>query len=327
MAFRVRLDAADAGRVRFATSPLWETVNAVRALIDPRSGPYHARWLEGVRPLAAALPLEPLLAVHPPRGYVPDFLSPPPPTARPDIASQLAVVRATPVDRVATELLRCAAHQHDPARRAIIEDLARRPDAAREEFAGLLQLAWDELVAPHWARIDRLLRRDLDQRADLLAREGLARVVSELNPRVSWQDGAIIVAIEEDVERDLGGEGLILMPSAFVWPVVVGIVDAPWRPTIIYPARGVGELWSAAPAPPAVLARLLGASRAQILTALDQPASTSGLARTYGLSLGTVSAHLAVLRDTGLVSATRIGHEVLYRRTELGDGLLAGAPA
>ena len=69
-----------------------------------------------------------------------------------------------------------------------------------------------------------------------------------------------------------------------------------------------------------------GSSRAQLLAGLDQPASTSTLARVYDLSLGNVSAHLAVLRDSGLVVTARRGHEVLYRRTTLGDGLVGGAP-
>jgi DNA-binding transcriptional ArsR family regulator len=325
MTFTVRLDAADAGRVRFATSPIWETVNAARTLVDRRSAAYHSRWLERARPRAAELPLEPLFAVHPPRGYVPDFMSPPPESTSPHIASQLAVVRETPPEQVAAELTRCAANQSDPARRAIVEELAADPLRARNELADLLQLAWEELVAPGWSRIERLLRRDIDHRAQLLAHEGLAAVIGDLHPRVTWQDGAVSVDIPDEIERDLGGKGLILMPSAFVWPVIVAIVDPPWQPSIIYPARGVGELWAAPPAPPAPLGRLLGSTRAQLLSALDQPASTSTLAKAYDMSLGNVSAHLAVLRDAGLVTATRVGHEVRYGRTELGEALVTGA--
>jgi DNA-binding transcriptional ArsR family regulator len=272
----------------------------------------------------AELPLEPLFAVHPVRGYVPDFMSPPPVSTSPHIASQLALVRETPKDQVARELRRCAADQADPARRAIVSELAADPARARDQLADLLQLAWDELVAPGWSRIERLLRRDIDHRAQLLAREGLAAVIGDLHPRVTWQDGAVSVDIADEVERDLGGKGLILMPSAFVWPVVVAIVDPPWQPSIIYPARGVGDLWAAPPAPTAPLGRLLGATRAQLLSALDQPTSTSALAKVYDMSLGNVSGHLTVLRDAGLVTATRVGHEVRYGRTELGEALVAG---
>ena len=51
--------------------------------------------------------------------------------------------------------------------------------------------------------------------------------------------------------RDLDGEGLVLMPSAFKWDQVVTVIDPPWQPTLIYPARGIGNLWQ----PPAVRGR------------------------------------------------------------------------
>ncbi|WP_084678371.1 winged helix-turn-helix domain-containing protein [Actinopolymorpha alba] len=43
--------------------------------------------------------------------------------------------------------------------------------------------------------------------------------------------------------------------------------------------------------------------------------------RSLGVSLGTVSAHLAVLRDSGVVTGARTGRSVFYRRTERGDAL------
>ena len=117
------------------------------------------------------------------------------------------------------------------------------------------------------------------------------------------------------------------MPSAFNWPSVSVMLDPPWQPTLIYPARGVAALWhSPAAAPPVTLARLIGRTRAKLLLALAEPASTTALARRYGLSPGTVSEHLGALRDAGLVSASRARHQVLYERTPLGIAL-AGAQA
>jgi DNA-binding transcriptional ArsR family regulator len=37
-----------------------------------------------------------------------------------------------------------------------------------------------------------------------------------------------------------------------------------------------------------------------------------------------VSAHLTVLRDAGLLTARRYGHQVLYERTPLGIALTSG---
>ena len=75
------------------------------------------------------------------------------------------------------------------------------------------------------------------------------------------------------------------------------------------------------------LDRLLGRSRASVLRALAEPASTSQLVGLLGMALGAVGDHLAVLRGAGLVTRARAGRLVLYRRTALGDDLLdAGAP-
>ena len=112
------------------------------------------------------------------------------------------------------------------------------------------------------------------------------------------------------------------MPSAYLWPHVAAIIEEPWLPTIIYPATGIAGLWQAAAAPPAALGRLLGHTRALLLTALDQPLSTTALAAVTELSPAGVSRHLLALRDAGLLTTTRHGHEIRYHRTELGSALL-----
>ncbi|HEY0449722.1 winged helix-turn-helix domain-containing protein [Actinophytocola sp.] len=75
----------------------------------------------------------------------------------------------------------------------------------------------------------------------------------------------------------------------------------------------------------AALSCLLGASRAGILLALDEPASTTHLAAILGQSLGAVGNHLAVLRDAGLVTRARSGRSVLYTRSPVADALMASA--
>jgi hypothetical protein len=53
------------------------------------------------------------------------------------------------------------------------------------------------------------------------------------------------------------------------------------------------------------LDRLVGRSRAAVLLALDDPASTTQLAAALGQSLGGLGDHLAVLRDSGRPARVR----------------------
>ena len=101
--------------------------------------------------------------------------------------------------------------------------------------------------------------------------------------------------------------------------------DPPWQPALIYPPRGVGDLWAPQRESSDALADLLGRRRARILAALGSEATTTELARRLAASPGGVSEHLGVLRRAGLVRARRDGRAVLYSRTATGDVLTGPA--
>jgi DNA-binding transcriptional ArsR family regulator len=319
---------ADLLAIRFARSPVWETHEAVRSLVDERSALYHGPWRQVVAARAAALDLEDLYSASGlATGWVPDFLTPPPVNPTPNLEAQLAEVRRTPVEQVVAELERCRANPGPPERRERLERLIADPRRAREVLADQLRLAWDALVAPFWPRISALIDADVDHHSRRLARGGLSGMLADLHPDIRWLDGAIDVAALPDAEVELSGRGLVLMPSAYIWPAVVAISDEPWQPTVVYPARGVGELWAAPTAAPRALERLLGRSRARLLVSLDQPASTTTLAVRLGRSASGISAHLSALRGVGLVRSSRRGHEVRYARTRLGEALVRAGSA
>ena len=316
---------ADLLAVRFARSPAWETHLAVRTFVNERSRLYHVPWHRAVEAAAARLDLEPLLATNPPAGFVPDFLTPPPSHPSPTLAEQLAEIRATPVAQVKDELERCLASNDGGSYRGVLESLAADPAAARDVLADRMGEAWDALVAPYWPRIEELIEADIGYRSHRLVTLGLRGMLDGLHPGVRWEDGAVEVDGPDDTEVDLAGRGLVLMPSAYAWPVVAAIVDGPWQPTLVYPARGVAELWAVPTPPSRALARLLGQTRALLLVSLERPTSTTALAARLGRSTSGVSGHLLALRDAGLVTASRRGHEVRYARTRLGIALLRGS--
>jgi hypothetical protein len=102
------------------------------------------------------------------------------------------------------------------------------------------------------------------------------------------------------------------MPNAFAGRC--GYLDPPRAHGLTYPAQGVAALWESETSAPGDLGVLLGGGRANVLRALAGPATTSQLVAQLGM-LGGVGGPLAMLRRMGLVSRTRSGRNVLYRRT------------
>lgn len=316
----------DLGTVRFAWSPAWETLLAVRMFIDPRGRPYHESWHSAVAGQAARLHLAPLFAVNPLRGSVPDFLSPPPRVPAPRFPDQMDEIQATPPEQVAEDLRRCRRTLTGKAQGAV-DKMITDPAAARDLLAGQVQAAWERLVAPFWPRIQAVLDADVAYRSRQLTGHGLRPMLEGIDARITWGDGSVVVNDGMDLLVELRGRGLVLMPSAYIWPAVAAVVDEPWQPTIVYPARGIADLWQQAAPPPDALIRLLGRTRALILARLDGPASTSALAALHGLSPSGTSKHLIAMRDAGLITGTRHGHEIRYARTRLGTELSRAAAA
>ncbi|HLJ98972.1 MAG TPA: DUF5937 family protein, partial [Streptosporangiaceae bacterium] len=159
-----------------------------------------------------------------------------------------------------------------------------------------------------------------------LVAHGWATALDGLHPNLSWRDGHIEVTSLTPETIDLAGRGLLFVPSVFIWPRLASRSEPPWPPALVYPARGVAALWEKQK-PGTGLAQLIGSTRAAILAALDEPASTTQLAAMLGQTIGATGDHLAVLRATGLTASARSGRSVLYIRTAVGDALVASATA
>ncbi|MDP9868118.1 MULTISPECIES: ArsR/SmtB family transcription factor [Streptosporangium] len=315
---------ADLACTRFAFSPLWEVVASVRVLKSPGEHPLHRPWVTAVLPRLRTSGLDwGMLAdlVPVPTRRIPAFVCPPPVSTAPHLEVELATMCATPPGRVRVEL----ADMESPRLQPLRDDPAR----------GLVRLAevirdyWAVALAPYWPKIRALLEGDVLHRARLLAEGGAGRLLNDLDPAVRWEKDTLFIQHRHvSGSRELGGRGLLLVPSVFVWPRLFSVTTPPWQPTVRYSPRGVATLWERrATGVPEALAAVLGRSRALLLAELDAPASTTDLSLRTGMSMGGVSQHLTALRAAGLVGAHRSGRYVLYARSEIAEALLAGTGA
>jgi len=316
----LHLGPEDVANVRFAISPLMELGNSVRALDHPEAKALHLPWVAATRELVADVDLALLRALQPRKAYTPDFVSPPPHSPLGELEEELAEMLATPPEQVRRELRRAYEGRAFPAVLApLLDDPARELPALADVFRAY----WERALAPHWPRIRALLEGDVLHRARRLADGGAQLLFADIHSEVSFAEDTLRIDMPYEITAALAGRGLLFVPSAFTWPRPAVSVEPPWQPFLVYPARGIGTLWEPGrAAPPAALAALLGTRRATVLRALRAPRSTTELAAALELSPGSVSQHLSVLRDAGLVHGHRVGREVLYVRSEKGEGLV-----
>ncbi|BCJ38583.1 transcriptional regulator [Actinocatenispora thailandica] len=317
----LRLTPTALARCRFALSPLAETMGALVALHRGYAEPWLARWQADNQPayrswLAVDEFAAGLLSLLAATKWLPDLVAPPP-------AGGMHT-------RLADELADVAGHS-DAAVRAMMPDaiaaswepqdtgwLAGSGLAGR--IAAVFEQGWQRFVAPDWARRRAVLERDVAHRAGVLAAYGWQQAVRGMTRRSVWVGRDAIRFSDQDYpDRLITDEGLIFVPHTTgrgSWTC-----ERPHQYALVYPARGPAAEPDTAAGDP--LATLLGRGRARVLRELAAPATSSQLAQVLGVSLGTVSTHLAVLRDAGAVSRARAGRSVVYTRTDRGENLCA----
>ena len=101
---RFHLSVDGLARTRLAHSPLWEAVFSLRAVADPTASTLHEPWAVAARSRLDGIDVDTLLALWTPCAAVPDFLTPPPVSSRPQFDEELRRVRATPPEQIRRDL-------------------------------------------------------------------------------------------------------------------------------------------------------------------------------------------------------------------------------
>ncbi|MER6910969.1 winged helix-turn-helix domain-containing protein [Streptomyces sp. NPDC000594] len=343
---RIHFTGDDLARVRMAAKPdvLWETILSFHRLRERRRAQMFGEWRSEAR---ARLNGETnlLSALVPPRGYFPDFLTPP--GAGGGLDAGLEVIRATPPERMHIELSLV------PAGRGALEKFPERAaergsDGTAERSGRLAGLAEGRpgalarlvcvlrgyhraAIEPYWGHIQARVEADRAIRGRALLDGGAAELLGTLPPVLRWRAPVLEADYPVDRELHLDGRGLLLQPSLFCRGTPVVYRDVTLPPVLVYPvahtpdpAFGEGTPGGLGPS----LGRLVGHTRSAVLQAIRYGCTTSELARRAGVSLASASQHAAVLRDAGLVLTLRHGNSVLHTLTPLGAALLrGGAPA
>ncbi|MFK4730664.1 DUF5937 family protein [Agromyces mediolanus] len=314
------LNESDVAAVRFGISPLCELGLSLRAASEPARFPLQLPWLRRTEAARAELDLEVLQALIDERLWTPDFLNPRPASPLTRIDEEFAALEALPSEVFLADLV--AVHGRVP------EALSGPPRAAIRRVIRALRELWTATFEPYWPRMRTVLEADVVYRGRQIAQSGLSTMLNGISSTVDYADGIVAVRLRDPADRlqPIDGNGLTLVPTMFTRRASAPVGDGP--PMLMYPARGQGALWETEPvANPGAVAGILGETRAKLLAALGDPASSTELGVRFGVTTSAVNQHLRALRDAGLLVGTRSGRSVLYLRSELGTALLAGRGA
>jgi DNA-binding transcriptional ArsR family regulator len=320
MVIKFRLSAEDLSRTTFSYSPLLEVCSSLRMLSAHAMPPDYRFWFEEVRTRLKGLDWIALSAVAPFRHEMPTFFEWGLQGTDTRIERQLRLIADLPADELRRELGRTWAEEEEipPDTRKIIED--GRAGPAR--IAAALWEYWVLAIEPYWPQLEAVLADDLTVRLKTTVTAGLGCTLASLDSRIQLVGGSLLVHKPHAATHEVGGAGLDLIPSVFVWRSL-GVAVYGKRPVLHYGARRLQLAWNIdRKSDLGALSALLGRTRAEVLASLQFPRPTAAVAHELGLSRPAANQHLTLLLRSGLVTTRRTGRYVLYQRTELGDRLV-----
>ncbi|WP_432151428.1 helix-turn-helix domain-containing protein [Streptomyces sp. bgisy029] len=322
---RIELDEASLGATRIAVSPLWDAFCSMHLALPHRTPSWqYEEWAgrarEVLRDDERTWPLR--LLTHGPYSF-PDFLLPRPVGAA-SVEAELEIVRATGADVVRAGVREHYAGMEDhPFVRPYVDD----PEAACAALADAYAAYWEGALERHWPTMRRLVEDEVLVRARTFATEGVDALFAGLESRASWKPPVLELTKHIEADYRAGERRLLLIPLVFAEGCRLYSTDDPEVLAVSFQARGAAALRDRSAEPGAEtgdrLGLLLGRGRASVLRQLGGPLTTAGLADRLGLAPSTVSEHLSVLADAGVVTRHRVGRSVYYQLTDTGRSLLA----
>lgn len=194
-------------RVAPAADPLWELVLSLHLLQGRSRDPMMTTWrrtvAHGLRTDTDAEQYRLLLALNPPRGYFPDFLTPF--ASREGFQAGLDAIRGTSVDMLRRDLTLLAGETTLPSSAT---SLARGEPDTLHHLTDAMARYQSLAVTPYWSRVQAAVEADRARRARAMLDGGAEGLLASLRPNMRWVSGVLEVLDYPDTrELHLDGRG------------------------------------------------------------------------------------------------------------------------
>jgi DNA-binding transcriptional ArsR family regulator len=326
--FEPRAGAADAPAVSVVLAPQPSVIALLLQAASGQSWGVPAGLLTAVR---SALRPQARFAVQSftERGWtvIPDSCTPISPLAEPSVADQAARLRELPAAALTDELQAVdGGHGLPPQWRAAADQPRRWLNSMADASLDIWAVA-----EPRWRAAGPLLDREIRRVGTAAVRGGMAALLNNLHPRLSYHDGMFFFSPRCDRHSTLSALGPVGPRRLALVPMIAGrdaLLFSFELPDVCWIGYPVPQLRPDAPGTAdGALATILGPVRAAMLQALRQPLIVSDLAAAVYCAPTTATYHLHQLAAAGLISREKRGPSVRVSRTARGDelvGLLSG---
>ncbi len=170
------------------------------------------------------------------------------------------------------------------------------------------------------------LLNEIKQQSEYLRQHGFVGLVNHLQvDRIHWQNHQLVVTKPFTETINLSDQdAILLMPSYFIWPHL--FVDHFQHGVVInYDALNKQRATVSPDKLAGIFKALSDTVRLKIMKYLaDQPYTTQALGQILTMSESTVSHHLKLLKEAGVVDTVKKGKFVLYQPTHLISDLIPG---
>jgi DNA-binding transcriptional ArsR family regulator len=246
----------------------------------------------------------------------PESCTPISPLADVSVAEQACRLRDMAADALTDELNAAACgEEFPPCWRAAGEEPRRwlnsMADASLDVWA---------VIEPWWRAAGPLFDLEVRRAGIAAVRGGLAALLNNLHPRLSYANGVLSFAFPGDRCVTLGARRLVLVPMIAGRDAVFVSFERPDVCYVAYPVRQLGQGTQATA--DGALAVVLGPVRAAILQALRQPLTVGELAVAAQCAPTTATYHLHRLAAAGMIIREQRGTTVRISRTLRGAELV-----
>jgi DNA-binding transcriptional ArsR family regulator len=176
------------------------------------------------------------------------------------------------------------------------------------------------VIEPQWRAAGPMFDREVRRVGIAAVRGGVAAILNNLHPRISYTDGVLTFAFPDDREVILGPRRLVLLPMIAGRDAVFVSFERPEVCYVGYPVRQPSQGVHATA--DGALAMILGPVRAAILQALRQPLSVGELAAAVHCAPTTATYHLHQLAAAGMIIREQRGTTVRVSRTLRGSEMV-----